>query len=305
MAVKTDLENCDSNPRGTWFDGCKVAMRDIVKMFLLSPRANLDATDVLSKTTIAGLIKRGLLIPINDILSVSEAGAKTNYQTLPNKRKLFVSNGLYEFNPDVEANICYVKALHSLSKKNWELLVVDSEGRLFFDNKAGKLRGYDLNVFIPGNETVNDGGSKIAMVTIDIQLSQDGTKGYNTRRSFKVDSADDTYFTEIKGKQDVVISNSGTSLDITQFRLNVLAGCDGTSPIEGLTTENILVKDAATGAPIAVTWVDNNDGTYTPTGLTAGDRVIQLFDSVLNLPVADIENSQFYQSNALAVSLTD
>ena len=82
MAVKTDLENCDSNPRGTWFDGCKVAMRDIVKMFLLSPRANLDATDVLSKATIAGLILKAIKdvtgVEIKVKFTTSESGGNQN-----------------------------------------------------------------------------------------------------------------------------------------------------------------------------------------------------------------------------------
>lgn len=300
--IQTDVLNCGQGSVGTWFDGCKTTPKDYTKVFLLAPSATIDlVAGSFNEAARAVLIKAGKLIALNDILQVTEAGAKNNMQTLPNKKKLFISQGLLEFNMEFEATPCLVKALHKLTRKKWQLLLLDSEGKLMFDNKGGQLNGFEINLLDVDNESVNDGGSKIAMVTLTAQLTQNGTKGYNERRSFILDEA----FYDINGVQDVTLSKTtGSTLSIAGFKLNIVAGCDGSSPIVGLNT-NIKVYNATTGAVISgITWADNGDGTYTPTGLTAGDRLIKLYDTVNSTPVVDIESTQFYQSNVLAVTLT-
>ncbi len=301
MAIIIDKLNCGTGSVGTWFDGCKTTPKDYTKAFLLAPSAVIDlATDTFDEAARAILIKAGKLIALNDVLQVTEAGAKNNLQTLPNKKKLYISQGLLEFAMEFEASPCVVKALHKLTRKKWQLLLLDSEGKLMFDNKNGQLNGFEINLLDVDNETVNDGGSKIAMVTLTAQLTQNGTKGYNERRSFIQDDA----FYDINGVQDVTLSK-GSSLDVILFRLSILSGCDGSTPIEALNT-NIKVYNATTGALITgITWADNGDGTYTPTGLAAGDVLIKLYDTVNATPVVDIESTQFYQSNILAVTLTD
>ena len=300
--IQTDVLNCGQGTVGTWFDGCKTTPKDYVKAFLLAPSAIFELlTDTFDEAARATLIKDGKLIALNDVLQISEAGAKNNIQTLPNKKKLYVSQGLLEFMMEFEASPCLVKALHALTRKKWQLLLLDSEGKLMFDNKNGQLNGFEINLLDVDNESVNDGGSKIAMVTLTAQLTQNSTKGYNERRSFIQDDA----FYDINGVQDVALSKvAGTTLDVMSFRLNVVSGCDGSTPVEGLATQ-IQVYDTA-GVNQEITWTDNGDGTYTPAGLTAGDRIIKLYDDANTTPVVDIEATQFYQSpNVLAVALTD
>lgn len=301
--IQTDVLNCGQGSVGTWFDGCKTTPKDYTKAFLLAPSAVINLlTDTFDEAARAILIKAGKLVPLNDILQISEAGAKNNIQTLPNKRKLKISQGLLEFMMEFEASPCLVKALHKLTRKKWQLLLLDSEGKLMFDNKNGELNGFEIALLDVDNESVNDGGSKIAMVTLSAQLTQNGTKGYNERRSFI--TSDELY--EIVGVQDVTLSKvAGTTLGITSFKLNIVAGCDGSSLIEGLESM-IKVYNASTGAIVTgITWADNSDGTYTPTGLTAIDALIKLYDTVNSTPVVDIESTQFFQSNVLAVTLTD
>lgn len=300
--IQTDVLNCGQGSVGTWFDGCKTTPKDYTKAFLLAPSAVISlATDTFTEADRAELIKAGKLIALNDVLQITEGGAKNNFQTLPNKKKIFISQGLLEFMLEFEANPCLVKALHKLTRKKWQLILLDSEGKLMFDNKNGQLNGFEVNEFSIDNESVNDGGSKIAMVTASLQLTQNGTKGYNERRSFIQDDA----FYDINGVQDVTLSKvATTTLDVASFHLNIVGGCDGSTPILGLATQ-IQVYDAATGVNQEITWTDNGDGTYTPAGLTLGDKLIKLYDEVNHTPVVDIELTQFYQSNVLAVTLTD
>ncbi len=299
--IQTDVLNCGQGSVGTWFDGCKTTPKDYTKAFLLAPSVSIDlVSGTFNETTRATLIKSGKLIALNDILQITEAGAKNNYQTLPNKKKLFISQGLLEFAMEFEASPCLVKALHKLTRKKWQLLLLDSEGKLMFDNKGGQLNGFEVNLLDVDNESVNDGGSKIAMITLTAQLTQNGTKGYNERRSFILDEA----FYDINGVQDVTLSKvASTTLDIASFKLNIVAGCDGSSPIVGL-NDQIQVYNTA-GINQEVTWTDNGEGTYTPTGLTAIPVLIKLYDMANSTPVVDIDNVQFYQSNVLAVTLTD
>ena len=299
--IQTDVLNCGTGSVGTWFDGCKTTPKDYTKAFLLAPSATIDlVTGSFNEAARAVLIKAGKLIALNDILQVTEAGAKNNFQTLPNKKKLYISQGLLEFMMEFEASPCVVKALHKLTRKKWQLLLLDSEGKLMFDNKVGQLNGFEINLLDLDNESVNDGGSKIAMVTLTAQLTQNGTKGYNERRSFVQDEA----FYDINGVQNVTLSKvAGTTFDIGSFKLNIVAGCDGSSPIVGLASQ-IQVYNTL-GVNQEINWTDNGDGTYTPTGLTAISALIKLYDPTNLTPVVDIDNVQFYQSNVMAVSFLD
>lgn len=297
--ITIDTLLCGAGTAGTYFDGCKVTPKDYTKLFLLSPSVSIDLTSGLfDRAARALLIKQGKLVAIEDILQVNEAGAKNNFQTMPNKRKLFVSGGLYEFMAELEANVCLVKSLHKLIKRNWSLLLLDSEGKLFFDNVGGKLQGFELAYADIDNETINDGGSKLSMVTLAMQLTQDGTAGYNQRRSYLV--SDQFYGTN--GIQDVKLKS--VSLNAANVVISVVAGCDGSTPISGLTAANFKVIKASDGTTVTATVVDNGDGTYKFSTLTAGDYTIQIYDSVANLPVADILLTQFFQSNTLAISVT-
>ena len=299
LAIIADRLNCGTGSVGTWFDGCKVVPKDITKIFLKSPslKINLETDDFDDEARVL-MIKRGQLVPLNDILQVADVPAANNFQTLANKRQIYISQGLVMFTVSFEANTCLVKALHNLSKKNWELLLLDSEGKLFFDNAAGFMNGFEVGSLSVNNETMNDGGSKFAMVDVTIQLTQNGTAGWNVRKSFLVDDA----FYGINGVQDVRME--ALDLVAAAFKVSIMSGCDGTTPVLGLTTPNFRLTDAATGASIAVTVVEDGDGEYTISGGTAGARTIQLFDLVNNVAVADILLQQFYKSNVVPVLLT-
>lgn len=299
MAIIPDIINCGSGNIGTWFDGCKVVPKDLTKLFLLSPAAKIDlASGTFDEEDRALLIKKGQLVALNDALQIMDTPAKNNVQTFPNKNEIFISQGLYKFQIQQEANTCLVKALHKLAKKKWGLLILDSEGKLFFDNNSGFMQGFEVQMMMTDNETVNDGGSKVSTVETTLLLSKNGTVGYNERKSFLIS---DEYY-GINGIQDVKIS--APILAHATLKVKVVSGCDGSSPVLGLETANFQVVNAGTGVAEAITVAELSDGEYNITGATAGARVIELYDTVNHSRVADIVNQQFYQSNILAVTLT-
>lgn len=296
--ITIDTVLCGSGTAGTYFDGCKVTPKDFTKLFLLSPLVSIDLeAGNFDQETRAELIKKGQLVPIDDIMQITDVAAKNNFQTFANKKKIKVSEGLYEWMAELEANVCLVKSLRKLIKKNWSLLLLDSEGKLFFDNVAGKLRGFETQYLDVDNESTNDGGAKLSMITLSVQLTPNGTQGFNERRSFMV--SDEFY--GVNGIQDVKLS--AKTLTTTNLVISVLAGCDGSTPITGLATANFKVVKANDGTTVTATVVDNGDGTYKFSTLTAGDYVVQIYDSVSNTPVADILATQFFQSNTLVLSV--
>ena len=301
--ITTGVLDCTTGTGGTFFDGCEVTKKNFTKIFLKSPNAVINLTsDTFDKAAIALLIKKGQLVPLNNLLSVTDAAAKTNVETLPNKVKLFVSDGLYDFSFEFLANVCLIKTLRILTKRKWELLLMDSEGKLFFDKSNGLLNGFDIAFAVIENETINDGGSKTAKFMFECQLSPDGTKGFNERADFIL--ADDVNgLLKTNGVEDTLISS--VTLTIANFVVSVVAGCDKSTPKIGLTTANFRVLKASDGSVAVATVTEIGNGQYklAGAGIVAGAVTVQLYDTVNNLAVADILTTRFFQSNILPVVL--
>lgn len=297
MSIIIDTLNCGSGTVGTWFNGCDVSLKDIVKVFLKKKSLKIQLNDGnFDVEARAEYIKSGQLIPLNDMLQFSEAGAKNNVQTFANKIKKTVSQGLYEFTLEFEENKCLLNNFHKLAKQSgWEILLLDSEDKLFFDNKGNLLNGFSVSDISVNNVTFNDGGSKISMISLDIQLDQNGTAGFNTRRSFLVD---DTLI-DVNGIQDLTILK--VSQAAAALKVNLVSGCDNSSRVSGLATKFRVRK--ASDNSVVTSVVTENNGEYTiPIASANGDYLIELYDSTDNSHVVDILNEAFYQSNVLQAS---
>jgi len=302
--ITTGVLNCTTSISGTYFDGCEVTKKNFTKPFLISPNAVIDLTSgTFDKAAIALLIKKGQLIPLNNMLAAKDAAAKTNVETLPNKVKLFVSDGLYDFSFEFIANVCLIKSLRNLTKRKWGLCLLDSEGKFFFDKRGGAINGFEIAFLAVENETINDGGSKTAKFMLECQLSPDGTKGFNERADFVL--ADDTNgLLSTNGIEDTVIAPVTSTA--ANFVVSVVAGCDKSTPKIGLTTANFRVLKASDGSIAVATVAEVGNGQYklSGAGIVAGAVTVQLYDTVNNLAVADILTTRFFQSNILPVVLT-
>jgi hypothetical protein len=255
--------------------------------------------DGFDAAAISELIQNGQLVALNDLLNAAGVAAANNYQTLANKIELYISQGLYKFNIMFEANSCLVKALHQLKQKKWEMLLGDSSGKLWFDGFGGTFKGFECNIVVPENETINDGGSTIAMVTLTVQLTRKGTERYNRYKSFLQGQDWDA----IRGIENTVLTVD--SLDISDgVGITVLGGCDGNEPILGLGTANFVLVDATDGSVIAGTTITEvGNGQYTMAGATEGARIIKLGDAANNVDVASVLDAAWYTSNQAAVTL--
>ncbi len=301
MSIIIDTLNCGSGTIGTWIDGCNVSIKDIKKPFFIKKNVKISLKDdVFDEEKRAELIKSGQLVPLNDLLNTTEAGAKNNVQTFANKIKKTVSQGLYEFGFELEENECLLKELHKIAaQKGWALLLLDSEDKLFFDSKNDNLNGFSISDISVNNVTFNDGGSKISMITVDVQLDQDGTAGFNKRRSFLVDET----LIDLKGIQSVTLKTTDAPA-ATSVKINVTGSCDNSTVVLGIATTNVRVRKASDNTVVAGTKTYNaTTGEYNIAGLTAAtDYLIDLFDTTGGTPVVDTLNEAFYKSNVLEVS---
>ena len=303
MAITTNKVDCLQGVSGTWYDGCNVILKEITKIFLIHPSVKLDLLlDTFDNAKTLSLQKQGLLIPLNNVKEVKSTDSKNNFQVFANKSKVLASRGLIEMMGEFEATECFVKSMFNLTKRKWNVAFLDSEGKLFMDYKNGKLQGFDTSSVEVDTQSIPDGGSKTSMITLEMQLSVDGTAGFNERKRF-VNSTDDFDIYSLKGVQDVKIET--LTKTVANFTVKVVSGCDQTTPVTALSTANFRLVDATTGLAVVVVAAHQGLGVYklTGAGVTAGAKTLQLYDSVLNLPVADVLATDLFASNIEAVVL--
>ncbi|WDF45253.1 hypothetical protein PQ459_10115 [Chryseobacterium sp. KACC 21268] len=295
--IQIDTLNCGKSTIGTWFNGCDVSLKDVVKTFLKKKGLKISLTDgVFDAEARAEFIKSGQLIALNDMLEFTDAAAKNNVQTFANKIKKTISQGLFEFTLSFEENKCLLANWHKLAKqKGWEILLLDSEDKLFFDNKDEMLNGFSVSDISVNNPTFNDGGSKISMFTVDIQLDQNGTAGFNTRRSFLVDDS----LIDVNGIQDVTILK--VSQAAAAVKVQLVSGCDNSSQVSGL-AQKFRVRKASDNSVVASVVTEINGEYNIPIAAANGDYLVDLYDSADETNVVDILDEAFYQSNVLQLT---
>ena len=304
MAIVTNKVDCTTSASGTWFDGCEVIMGEIAKPILLHPNVKLDViSDNFDAAKALELQKKGFLIPINSKREAKGNDVKNNYQTFANKTRRLISKGVVGLMFEFDATECFIKALGNLTKKTWSVAFLDTEGKLFLDYKNGKLQGFETSLLEIDTQTIADGGSKTSMVTLEIDLSVDASNGFRERKRF-INSTDAFNIYSLKGIQDVKIENVTTTA--ANYTVKVVSGCDQTTPVTALSTPNFRLVDGITGLPVVAVAAHLGDGVYkfTGAGVTAGAKTLQLYDSVLNLPVADVLLTDLYQSNVATAVLT-
>ncbi|WP_027381870.1 hypothetical protein [Epilithonimonas caeni] len=297
MSIVIDTLNCGEGTIGTYFNGCNISLKDVVKVFLKKKSLKISLADGnFDLEARAEYIKSGELIPLNDLLNFTDNPQKNNVQTFTNKIKKTVSQGLYDFSLDFEESTCLSNAFHKIAKQNgWELLILDSEDKLFFDNKGGFLNGFSISDISVNNTTFNDGAAKISMLTLDIQLDQNGTAGFNKRRSFIVDDT----LVDVNGIQDVTILK--LSQASAAIKVQLVSGCDNSSTVSGLASK-FRVRKASDNSVVASVATEVNGEYNIPIASANGDYLIDLYDSADSSTVVDILDEAFYKSNVLQAS---
>lgn len=302
--ITTNILNCVTSAITTFFDGCAVKVEDLRKVILFHPSVKIDlTTDTLDNATLGLLIKKKLIYVFDECEEITQNDIKSNIKTYKNKMKAKISDGLYEFMLQFLGNDCLEKSMRKLEGRNWKICFVDAEGKFWFDNKGGKIQGFDLKLWDVSNTKIGDGASDNTNFSVDTQLSIEGSLGFNTRRAFV--TAETFDFMELNGVQDCKLDF--VTKVATNFVVSVVAGCDGSTPIEGLTATNFKLVKASDSSVVTPTVVSQGNGRYkisSATPLTAVAYTLQLFDVTNSLPVTDILNTQFFQSNLLAVVLT-
>lgn len=302
MAIGLNVVNCNTGSLTVFTDGCAVRPEEFVKSHFVHPSLKLDlTTTTLDNASVSLLIKKGLLIPLEVALQIDQVDSKANIETQKNKIKTKISDGLLEFTMKFKGNDCLEKALRNLQSRNFGIAFTDAEGKTYFDSKNNLLQGFELSMIDVDTVKISDSSSNTTTFMVTVQFTRQGTAGFNERRVFIAEETFDFY--KLNGVEAVKLSNVTTTA--ANYTVKVVAGCDGSTPKLGLATANFRLQDAS-GLTVVATVSEIGGGVYklTGAGVVAGAKTLQLYDTVNNVPVADILNTQFMQSNVATVVLT-
>ena len=301
--IATNVVNCNNGNITTFTDGCAVKPEEFVKAIIFHPSVKLDlTTTTLDDATIGLLTKKKLIYPFEVCLNIEPLDAKSNIEVQKNKNETKINDGLVKFNLKFKGNDCLEKAIRKMEGRNWGIGFVDALGRFWMDYSDNKLKGFEVQMLDVDGVKISDSSSATTSFMVGLQFSRIGTEGWNKRR---VLIAPDVYdFYPRNGVEAVKLTNVTTTA--ANFTVKVVSGCDNSTPKEGLATANFRLVDTVTSLPVTATVSDLGGGLYKLSGaaVVAGTYTFQLYDSLNNLPVADILNTQFFQSNVQTVVLT-
>lgn len=253
-------------------------------------------SDLLNLAKIQELEQKGKLIVLNGVVSYTDntpenetasrdsTGIKYGTMLPPYEGTFTFDNGLH-----------FHKALTKLEgSKNFDLFIFDVKNDMFgAQDRQGNFRGLDV-------QYVGVGGYKIGKENSESLMVQISRSDFDNNVAWvSNENLDFTAEQDLDGYNDIQItltapSNADTNLDLKVFALsnNKLVALDG------LAKEDFLFK--VNGASITITALASvGDGNYSlvvPAFSTGANVSLQLFDSVLNASIINLDGT-LYASN--------
>lgn len=304
--ITLNQTDCSTAIKGTGTLGCKVDINYLNQFFLFSKGVEFDlATDTLDQAKIDDLVQSGDLVILPEHFSFENQSGETVYEELPSGAKIPVRNGLIEFMVNYSSGICFSNAIASLNSKSWSLMAADfddsGESRLWGEETSnGKFKGFDTNLVYAEGRTLNDGATS-TKAPLRVQLSTKGTQAMRSRMAY-MSSNDALDLSNLDGVNDINLNAKTTTA--TDFRIEALIGCDGSTSITSITQDTnwriIDTSDSSilTGYTIAVA-----DGGYSITGIPVGTYTVDLYDKTNSKDIVAV-NGVYYDSDLITVTLT-
>jgi len=299
MAIQSFLLNCEADAPRTGTKGCKINMKDIVKVFFAKKGLKLDATsDTLDQATIEGLIRAGSLIPMPAHTFTPQPEA-TVYETEANGLKTKIRDGIFEFLLKYSnQGVCFGNKLNKFSLSSWDLWLVDSSGTLYLTKDNNDFVGFSTNLVDRDSIAINDASSVGTAYNMIVQLDSVGSTNFYNNAQPITPAASMLNIDGINEETLAVSGTPGATIDLTAVN-----SCDNTTPVLGL--ETFIRAVDPTGAAIAGTATyANGIYTWTPnTALTTGTNyVLEVYDiSVPSSVIIDGEGC-FYSSNMVTIT---
>lgn len=304
--LNLNIVKCGTDVKGTAVGNCLLQLNMIIFFILAKKGWSIDVlNDTLDDELIKKEIQKGNLIVLPSHNNIEDGSEEDVFETLDSGEDMFVRNGLSKFTLQYSKGICFSKALQSLSLKNYDLLMVDTdsegEGRLWGEvTKDGKFKGFDINLATAGKLSLPT-GSTTSKKPFTIQLSQKGTVAFNSRINSL--TSEEIDLANLKGIYDVTLT--AENVTASDLQISVVDACGSGEPIEGFDDAQLWsIKNTTTKASVVPSAVTFENGIYKFTGVSAGSYTVNLRDVANGYDVIAIDYDQYYKSNKLALTVT-
>lgn len=257
----------------------------------------IKATEVFGFEYFAGLVQKGIAIPLIDATAFEDVSSEDAYSTNARGIKRLNVKGLPEYNLRFEEGHEFYKQLSKMeSFKRYDYIIGDAEGNWLLASKSnGNYQGFTAGHTTPElTQRKAEGGDpeyKTLLVQFLDRLQWD--------RNYDIIHAEDIDITP----QEMPLVN-GTIIEYTTqpaatdttLEVSIALASDKSTPVEGIDDNNIGVKVNGAVATVSAV-VESTPGNYTITipALSQGDKVeVEHFDSATSSNVA-LSNGVLYR----------
>jgi len=299
MAIESFKLNCAADAPTTGTKGCKINMKDIVKVYFAKKNTKVNSvTATLDQPTIDGLVRSGNLVPMPSHTFTPQPEA-TVYETESNGLKNKVRDGIYEFLLKyTNKGVCFGNKLNKFSLSDWDVWLLDSTGTLFLTQDGSDFVGFSINLVDRDSVNINDAAGIVTAYNLIVQLDTIGsTNFYNNAHPI----TPGVNMLSIEGINDVTLSVVGTPGATVVF--TAANSCDNTTEVLGMETLIRAVDSTGTAFPGTATYANGNY-TWTPgAALPSGNYIIEFYDTAASSDVVIDSEGAYYKSNDLAITI--
>ena len=296
-----------SQEANTGKKGCLSLFGEPTHLMLVTKGFTIPKETIYDLEYITPLVQKGTMTPIIDASSFEDVSAEDTYITNSSGEKRLDLQGLPELKFTYEEGHEFYRELSKLlSYKSYDFILGDDMGNwMMAKTSAGDYKGFTVGHVTPEmrNNKVKGGSSesKALMFQFLDRLQYD--------ENYAIFHADELTFTpqEVPAVNGAIITFLQIPADLdVDLRVSVLLAADLDTPVEGLDETNfVLTVNGVTD--IIVSAVEGALGEYTITTTTAistsDDVTLDLFDSTLNVNVANAGGELYRSPLATAIAV--
>ncbi|QHB39089.1 hypothetical protein snork91_gp061 [Flavobacterium phage vB_FspS_snork9-1] len=296
-AVVNNL-SCGANSQlGTGTKFCPQDIENPTVVVFAEKGTKFAPSDDLTLSAVQELQQTGKLIVLSGVVSFTDNTAENTTGTRESTGiKYTTLLNPYDFTFVFDNGLHFHKALTKLEgSKNYDMFIFDIKNDMFGAlDRQGNFRGLDC-------QYVGVGGYKIGMENSQSLMVQISRTQFDSDVAFvSNENLDFTAEQDLDGYNDIEIALTAPADTATSLAIKVYAKSNNKLvALTGLEKEDFLLKIDGVTTTITALIYGSVDGEYTLTvpAFTTGDAVsLQLFDSVLNASIINVDGTM-YKSN--------
>jgi len=289
------IRKCKFGGKGTGLTACMKELFPIKKPYLLKrgKKLPIDVNGKLTTEVYDEYIQKKWLIDLGIVTNVEDLTidpSTVEVARIPHKN----GNAIYGVRLTYRGYSCSISAYKSLDGGRYDLIWLDKNGALVgYNEDDTSLAGYTIESLYFEKMTIFN-TEDVSKFSVALYLSEPASIKMEESIDVLDASNIEHKLLDKQGIVDIQITDLGNN------QIKVVESCNGNDGVEGLTVNDFLVVDFATGTAVTgYTVTDNGNGVYTFVGVT-GSAVVSIHDNTNNLDVISY-TKEYYQSNLVTV----